>query len=112
MGNLAGGTIYATKALIASRPETIRRFLAAWFDTVDFMRTHRAEAVKIMSEVTGFAPEVEGKEYDLTVGGFSRDGKFDAESLNNLKQSFTDLKLVDNPPDMSKLYTEAFLPKR
>ena len=65
-----------------------------------------------MSDVTGFPPAVESKEYDLTIGGFSTTGRFDAESLENLKQSFTDLKLVDAPPDMSKLYTEAFLPKR
>jgi len=111
-GNLAGGAIYAMKPLIDSKPDVIRRFLAAWFDTIDFMRTHKAEAVKIMSDVTGFPVAVEGKEYDLTISGFSTTGRFDAESLENLKQSFTDLKLVDTPPDMSKLYTEAFLPKR
>lgn len=111
-GNLAGGTIYAMTELLKRDPDAVRRFLAAWFETIDFMRGHKAEAVRIMSEVTGFPVAVEGKEYDLTISGFSTTGRFDAESLENLKQSFTDLKLVDTPPDMSKLYTEAFLPKR
>jgi NitT/TauT family transport system substrate-binding protein len=111
-GNLAGGTIYAMTELLKRDPDAVRRFLAAWFETIDFMRGHKAEAVSIMSEVTGFPVAVEGKEYDLTISGFSTTGRFDAESLENLKQSFTDLKLVDTPPDMSKLYTEAFLPKR
>jgi hypothetical protein len=35
----------------------------------------------------------------------------DAESLTTLKRSFVDLKLLAAPPDMSALYTEAFLPK-
>lgn len=111
-GNLAGGTIYAMTELLKRDPDAVRRFLAGWFETIDFMRGHKAEAVSIMSEVTGFPVAVEGKEYDLTISGFSTTGRFDAESLENLKQSFTDLKLVDTPPDMSKLYTEAFLPKR
>ena len=42
---------------------------------------------------------------------FSNDCKFDAASLANLKRAFVDQKLVETPPDMSKLYTEAFLPK-
>jgi hypothetical protein len=42
---------------------------------------------------------------------FSKDCKFDPESLANLKRAFVEQKLVDSPPDMSKLYTEAFLPK-
>ena len=35
----------------------------------------------------------------------------DTESLATLKRSFVDLKLLATPPDMSALYTEAFLPK-
>jgi transposase len=44
-------------------------------------------------------------------GMFTKDCKFDAESLATLKRSFVDLKLLATPPDMSALYTEAFLPK-
>ena len=50
------------------------------------------------------------KEYDFTATKFSRDCKFDAEALTNLKRAFVDQKLVDSPPDMAQLYTEAFLP--
>jgi hypothetical protein len=38
--------------------------------------------------------------------------KFDAEGIATLKKAFVDLKLVDGVPDMSKLHTEAFVPKR
>lgn len=111
-GNISAGTIYATTALIKSNPDVVRRFLAAWFDTIDFMRKNKAATVKIGIGMTGFSEEVQAKEYDLTIGMYSKDGKFDAETLRNLQQSFADLKLVDGPLDMSKLYTEAFLPKR
>jgi len=109
--NLAAGTIYATNKVIASDPDAIRRFLAGWLETIDYMRKHRAETIKIESGVTGFSATVMAKEYDLTIGSFSKDCKFDAESLATLKRSFADLKLLPEPPDMSKLYTEAFIPK-
>ncbi|HUZ75547.1 MAG TPA: ABC transporter substrate-binding protein [Stellaceae bacterium] len=111
VGNIAAGTLFATKHLIASDPTAIRSFIAAWLETIDYMRKHKAETVKIESAVTGYSQNAMAKEYDLTIGMFSHDCKFDAESLANLKRSFVDLKLVASPPDMSKLYTEAFLPK-
>jgi len=111
VGNIAAGAIYATQHLIATDPEALRSFLKAWLETVDFITTHKAETVKIESEVTGYPESVIAKEYDVTKGMFSKDCKFDAASLNNLKRAFVEQKLVASPPDMSKLYTEAFLPK-
>jgi NitT/TauT family transport system substrate-binding protein len=111
-GNLGAGMIFATKKLIAANPDAIRRFLAGWFETIDFMRAHKTETVDIESGVTGFPPAVQAKEYDLTISSFSDTGTFDDQSLGNLERSFTDLNLVTTPPDMAKLYTEQFLPKR
>jgi len=76
------------------------------------MKKNRDETVKLAAEMTGFSRNVQAKEYDLTLPMYSNDGKFDAESLANLKRSFADLKLLDFEPDMTKLYTEKFLPKR
>jgi len=110
-GNLASGTVYASSQLIKTNPDAVRAFVAAWIETVDFIRTHKAETVKIESGITGFSEAVMAKDYDLTVGMFTKDCKFDAESLATLKRSFVDLKLLESAPDMSKLYSEEFLPK-
>ncbi len=110
VGNMASGTLYASSQLIATNPDAIRAFLAAWLETTAFMRTHKAETVKIESGITGFDEGVMAQEYDIAIGMFSKDCKFDAESLATLKRSFVDLKLLSAPPDMSKLYTEAYLP--
>ncbi len=111
VGNIAAGAIYATQHLIATDPEALRGFLAAWLETIDYIRKHKAETVKIESEITGYSESVMAKEYEVTKGMFSKDCKFDTDSLANLKRAFIDQKLVASPPDMSKLYTEAFLPK-
>ena len=97
--------------LIDSNPDAVRAFVAGWIETVDYMRAHKAETVKIESAITGFPESVMSKEYDLTIGMFTKDCRFDAESLATLRRSFVELKLLSAPPDMSKLYTEAFLPK-
>jgi ABC-type nitrate/sulfonate/bicarbonate transport system substrate-binding protein len=110
-GNLAAGALYASQHLIDTNPDAVRAFVAGWIETVDYIRAHKAETAKIESTVTGFPESVMLKDYDLTVGMFTKKCEFDAESLATLKRSFTELKLLDSPPDMSKLYTEAFLPK-
>jgi NitT/TauT family transport system substrate-binding protein len=109
-GNIGGGIIFASDHLISADPDAVRRFIAAWLDTIAFMRAHKAETIAIESEVTGFPANVQEKEFDLTIGMFSNDCKFDAETLANLARSYVDLKLLPSPPDMSKLYTEKFLP--
>jgi NitT/TauT family transport system substrate-binding protein len=110
-GNLAAGTLYASRHIVEANPDAVRAFVAGWIETVDYIRTHKAETVKIESAITGFPETVMAKDYDLTVGMFTKDCKFDAESLATLKKSFVDLNLLPSPPDMSKLYTEQFLPK-
>ena len=110
-GNVASGALYASNEIIAKNPEALRAFLAGWIETVDYMRAHKAETVKIESAVTHFSESVMSREYDLVIGMFTKECRFDAESLAALKSSFADLKLVDGDPDMSKLYTHEYLPK-
>ena len=109
-GDAAAGDIYASDHLIATDPGAIRAFLAAWLETIDYMRSHKAQTVKIESGVTGFSPQVMSREYDLTIGMFKKDCRFDPQGLATLRRSFVDLRLLDALPDMSKLYTEAFQP--
>jgi ABC-type nitrate/sulfonate/bicarbonate transport system substrate-binding protein len=110
-GNVASGALFASDQLIKTNPAAIRAFLAAWIETVAYMKTHKAETVKIESGITHFDEGVMSKEYDFVIGMYVPDCRFDAESLATLKRSFVDLKLVEGEPDMSKLYTEAYLPK-
>lgn len=113
MGRVASGGIYASQEIMKSDPDAIRAFLAAWIETTAYIsdRSHKAEIVKIESAFTGYSESLVSKEYDIDQGMFTNDCRFDAESLAALKDSFMELKLLDSPPDMSKLYTHAFLPK-
>ncbi len=110
-GNVASGALYASNDIIAKNPDAVRAFLAGWIETVDYMRAHKAETVKIEAALNHFGESVMSREYDLVIGMFTKACRFDEESLAALKQSFVDLKLVEGEPDMSKLYTEPILPK-
>ena len=102
--------IFATLDAIQHRPDDVRRFLAGWFETIAWMRTHKAETVGILAPLTHVDPVALGGIYDQMMPTFSTDGRFDPKALAVLGQSLVDLNLAPEKPDMSKLYTEAFLP--
>jgi NitT/TauT family transport system substrate-binding protein len=110
-GNVGSGALFASTRLMASNPETIRAFIAGWIETVDYMRAHKAETVKITSGINNFSENVMAREYDLTIGMYTKACRFDPEALATLRRSFVEMKLTDSEPDMSKLYTETYLPK-
>lgn len=102
--------IYAANPLAAQNPGAIRRFLTGWFEAVKYMRGHRSETVEIARKITGFSKPVEEREYDLLMPAFSTSGKFDTDALASLAQSFVDLKILPQKPDVAKFRTQKFLP--
>jgi len=103
--------VFATNKLIAERPRAIRAFLAAWFETIAFMRKNKAATVAIAMPVMDADEDVAGRVYDALMPMLSDTGRFDPKALAVLRKSYVELKILDKEPDMSTLYTEAFLPK-
>jgi NitT/TauT family transport system substrate-binding protein len=108
--NIDIGGVYASNHLIESDPDAVRAFLAALIETTEFIMTHKNETVELWTKITGFPKDVMPEEYDLVKGMWNEDCRFNRESLDSLKRSFVELKILDGEPDMSKLYTEAYLP--
>ena len=103
--------IYATNKIIADNPNAVRAFLKGWFETIAFMRKNKAETVKIAADTTQLSEAIISRTYDEVMSMFSENGKFDPKGLATLRKSFVELKVLPTEPDMSTLYTEAFLPK-
>ena len=101
---------YATNKLIAEHPDRIKAFLAAWFETIAWMRQNKEETVKIAAPVMHQSLEITSRAYDEIMPSFSDTGKFDAKALAVLSRSFVQMNQLPAEPDMSKLYTEKFLP--
>ncbi len=101
---------YATDKIMAEHPDQVRAFLAAWFETVAWMRQHKDETVTIAAPVMHKSPEIAGRAYDEVMPSLSDTGRFDPKALKVLARSFIEMNLLPTVPDMSKLYTEKFLP--
>lgn len=110
IGPVESMAVFATDAMVEKRPEVLRRFLKSWFETIAYLKMHRAEALAIMKGP--YSDAAEEKVYDRVVESLSSDGKFPPEAMEKLGKSFAELGLVepDAKVDLASLYTEKFLP--
>lgn len=111
VGTIELYTMFASKTVAERNPDAVRRFLKAWYETVDFMKAHKPETIAISAKVMGHTLTVRSRIYDRLVGKLSSTGKFSPQAIETLKASFVAMKSVDQSVDMAKLYTEEFLPK-
>lgn len=103
--------IFGTDRLIAEKPAAVKGFLDGWFETIRFMRANKDETVKIAAEVTDKDQVITSRVYDELMPMFSDDGKFDPKALTLLSRSLVELEILKTETDMTKLFTEAYLPK-
>jgi NitT/TauT family transport system substrate-binding protein len=103
--------IFATDKAMADKPADLSAFVQGWFETIAYMRIHKAETVAIAQQVMGTDPKTTSGIYDELMPMFTNDGHFDPKALAVLQRSFVEMNILPTEPDMSKLYTEAFLPK-
>ena len=104
--------IFATDTAMAQEARTIcTDFLQGWFETIAYMRAHKAKTVAIAMTVMGTDAKTTSGIYDELMPMFTDNGHFDPKALAVLQRSFVEMKTLPDEPDMSKLYTEAFLPK-
>jgi ABC-type nitrate/sulfonate/bicarbonate transport system substrate-binding protein len=101
--------IFVSNTVIEQRPDTVRRFVQGWLDSVAFVKSHREEASVIGAKVQSISPENYGRMYDSAISMFSDTGRFEPVGLEVLRSSFIELGLLSTAPEMNKLYTERFL---
>jgi NitT/TauT family transport system substrate-binding protein len=103
--------IFATDKDIAEKPADLRAFVKGWFESIAYMRAHKKKTVEIAQGVMHTDAKTTAAIYDELMPMFTDNGDFDPKSLAVLQRSFVQMKILPSEPDMSKLYTEAFLPK-
>lgn len=103
--------IFASNTAVKERPDAVRRFVRGWLDSIALVKSNRALSAIIGGNVQSISPDDYGKMYDAAVSMFSDTGRFDPAKLEVLRGSLVELKILPTAPDMSKLYTEEFLPK-
>jgi NitT/TauT family transport system substrate-binding protein len=107
--NFIANIVYASDTMMKDHPETLRKFLAGYFETIRYMKDHKAETVKITQPATKLPDAIAAKGYDLEMPTFFTDGHFDRKKLAAVQQSLVDLKLIDHAFPDDQLITEKFL---
>ena len=102
--------ITASNDMIAKRPDDVRKFLAGWFESAVYFKTHKDEAVKFTAQLLKKPEPIISRVFDEASPMITDNGHFDPKGLAAIRQSLVDTKILPAPPDMSKLYTEKFLP--
>ncbi len=108
--NFVMHAIFASTNIVQTRPAALRAFLKAWFETIAFMRANKKATVDIAAGVDNISLDAQSREYDLVAPDLSTDGRFIPQDVAAVARSYVDLQILDHEPDMSKLYTEQFLP--
>jgi NitT/TauT family transport system substrate-binding protein len=103
--------IFATNKNIATRPDDLRKFLKGWFETIQWMRHHKDETVKIAAPIMHTDLQISSRVYDELMPMFSDTGKFDPKAVKVLTKSYVTLGILKKEPDPKTLFTEEFLPK-
>jgi NitT/TauT family transport system substrate-binding protein len=102
--------VFAQKALVASNPGLVRRFLKGFFAAIAFMKTHRDETSAAAERVLHQSPAVVREDYDFEIGMFIDDGRFDPQAVAALKQSYVDMKTLPSEPADDALFPTPFVP--
>ena len=100
----------ARKGFVEKYPDAVRAFLAAWFETIDYMRENRAQTIDVVRRTAHVSPAIATRGYDELMAMFNRTGRFDPKALDVLARSFVEMGSLPQAPDMRSLITEQFLP--
>src|SRR4030088_2646868 len=79
--NLTMYVIFASEKMIAEHPDTVRRFLVAWFETLDYVSARKGETLQVAREVTNHDEDIVSELYGLVLPLISRTGRFEQKSL-------------------------------
>lgn len=101
--------IYATNTLIDKNPDAVRRFLKAWYESVGYARSHKADTIRVTRPLLNIPQDVAEKIYDVEMPMFPTDGHYDAKALAVVVQSLVDTGQMDAATDVKNLITEKFL---
>jgi NitT/TauT family transport system substrate-binding protein len=102
--------ISASNDMIEKRPDDVRKFLAGWFESVAYFKTHKDEEVNLAARLLQKPEPIISRIYDEVTPMITDNGHFDPQGLAAIRDSLVEMKILETKPDMAKLYTEKFLP--
>ncbi|MBX9794621.1 MAG: ABC transporter substrate-binding protein [Burkholderiaceae bacterium] len=108
--------------VLKNRPEQVRRMVAAWFDALDYVKKHQAEAFKIMAKASGVSVGEFGEMWKgvripsladnrLALGSPGKSGTY-GPIVGEMGQFMVTQKLLSKPVSPETMVTGEFLPTK
>jgi NitT/TauT family transport system substrate-binding protein len=112
--NFQNQIIYASDRLIKDNPQAVRGFLAGWFETIAYAKSHKPETVAYLQKTIHYSPSVAAKAFDELFASdfFSTDGVIDASKIEAMGKNFVEQKRLAPGIDLMQYVTAEFLPKK
>src|SRR5690606_32485502 len=104
--------VFASDAMIKERPDVLRRFLAAWYETIAWIKQNKDKSIAIIAKTIKIKPELAAKIYDAQMSMFYTDGHFRPKNMAVMKASFVEMGQLEKEPTDAQIFTEEFLPKK
>ena len=101
--------IYARNELIDKNPELVKRFLAAWFETIAWMKANKEKSVEISARVLKLSKEIVSRAYDEQIGMLQDNGRFDPEAIKVIKSSLVAMNILESEPADEQMFTTKFV---
>jgi NitT/TauT family transport system substrate-binding protein len=99
---------FARDELQDKNPDVIKRFLAAWFETIAYMKANKAKSVEISARVLKSTPEIIGRAYDEQISMLQDNGKFDPEAIKLIKKTLVEMEILEKEPPDDKMFSTKF----
>jgi len=104
--------IFARKPYLAEHPDYVERFLKGWFASVAYIAANKEKSSAISARALNMDTAVVGRAYDVELPYLSKDGVFDPQGIDVLRQSFVQLGILDKAPTDDQILTTRFVPVR
>jgi NitT/TauT family transport system substrate-binding protein len=111
--------LVVSKALVDRRPGDVQKLVDVWYETIDWIKAHHDEAVRIMAKRAGVSAQ-DYETYDKGTTIFSLQQNLDAfgpgddsSHLDHAARQISDfllsVKLIDKAPDLAGMLDDTFV---
>jgi NitT/TauT family transport system substrate-binding protein len=108
--NLITQVIFARTPYLAEHPDRVERFLKGWFASAAYIAANKEKSSAISARALNMDTAVVERAYDVELPYLSKDGVFDPNGIDVLRDSFVQLGILDKPATDDQILTRRFIP--
>lgn len=108
--NNTAAVIAGVSTALQQKPNTIRNFLAALYESSKWVKAHPTAAIAILQKADDMTPAVAKESYDAVDDFYSTNGVVSKSGLETWIQVALKYGVMNKPVSVSSVYTDKYLP--